>query len=109
MTDREHKVFTYFCQRNKMYRTYITEAELLKDTKEMLTLLGAVWTRGKVNDQVGVSDLLVCYKGMYYAIELKDDRGTPSVNQIKFLEAVIAAGGKGFISRTLYDTFEQMV
>jgi hypothetical protein len=53
--------------------------------------------------------LLVCYKGLFVAVELKDDVGVPSPQQLKFIADVIEAEGKGAICRTLSEVFNLLV
>lgn len=88
---------------SKLYAVYTEEARLLKDTCDFLDLIGATYTREMDATRRGVSDIIACYCGQYVALELKDDTGTPSHQQIHFLEKVIKAGGWGAVCRTLWD------
>ena len=41
----------------------------------------------------GVSDLIFCIHGIYVAIEVKTETGTPTKLQLRFLNSVKTAGG----------------
>lgn len=43
--------------------------------------------------QKGISDLIVCYKGRFVAIEVKSEGRKPTDNQLVFINNVKAAGG----------------
>jgi hypothetical protein len=45
----------------------------------------------------GVSDIVVCYEGLYIAIECKAGKNKLSELQKMFLEKVVAAGGLGLM------------
>ena len=47
---------------------------------------------GSPYQQVGVPDLLVGYKGRFYAMEVKQPGGTMSPVQVKTIEAIRASG-----------------
>ena len=53
----------------------------------------------------GVSDILVCFKGMLIAIEIKIGKDKLSDEQIGFMKNVMHAGGNAFIASDM-DTFE---
>ena len=56
----------------------------------------------------GISDLLVCYKGKFYAIEVKTATGKATREQKRFLERVREAGGVGLIARSSSEVIEAM-
>lgn len=107
MTEREHKVFMYISSRN-FNEPFTEEAALLKETKTLLGMLGAVVVREESFIR-GRSDLIICYKGKFIACELKDDIGTPSPHQIKFIKEVRNAEGIAGVCRTLYEVFVLVV
>ncbi len=78
------------------------EAKVKKKIREFLDPLGAkvVAPIGTVYGKAGVSDLLVCLKGHFVAIEVKApgrlDGATPL--QEKFIRDVVAAGGIGMVA-----------
>lgn len=54
--------------------------------------------------QRGVSDLLVCRKGgQFVAVEVKRPHTKPTPEQEAFLGSVTAAGGLGFVARSIED------
>lgn len=54
---------------------------------------------GNTYSQVGVPDLLVCYKGRFIGIECKNETGKTSPLQDFNLEAIQKAGGYSFVAR----------
>lgn len=58
---------------------------------------------GNKFSQVGVADLLVCYKGRFLAIEIKNDTGKTSPLQDANIEMVKQAGGISFVARSVKD------
>ena len=107
MTDREHKVVEIFADKLELART--VEAELLKDTEELLTLLGATYVRVIEATDNGVADLLVCYKGRFIACELKSATGKPSMAQQKFIVKVINSGGSAGVCSTLLEVLKLLL
>lgn len=61
---------------------------------------------GNKFSQVGVADLLVCYKGRFLAIEIKNEVGKTSPLQDVNIEQVKQAGGISFIARSVDDVRE---
>lgn len=51
----------------------------------------------------GISDVIVCYKGRYVAIELKVGDNKPSALQLDFIAEVEEAGGTAGVAYTLRD------
>lgn len=43
--------------------------------------------------QLGVSDILACYKGRFVAIEVKSEGSKPTDHQLAFLKRIEEAGG----------------
>lgn len=58
---------------------------------------------GNKFSQVGVADLLVCYKGKFLAIEIKNEIGKTSPLQDVNIELVKKAGGISFVARSVDD------
>lgn len=58
---------------------------------------------GNQFSQVGVADLLVCYKGRFLAIEIKNETGKTSPLQDVNIELVRKAGGISFVARSVED------
>ena len=110
MTQREMNVHAYYLNNGvERYTKFVEaptdEAALLKNVKEMLDLMGALIVRESAATKRGVSDLLVCYKGRFVAIETKDDTGTPSPHQLKFILKVREAGGTADVVTTVEQAF----
>lgn len=49
----------------------------------------------------GYSDVFICVHGILVLAELKDDTGTPTPHQLKFLEEMHAAGAIGGVCRSV--------
>lgn len=109
MTQREMNVHAYYLHNKDRYNKFTEapteEAALLKNVKEMLDLMGALIIRESKATKRGVSDLLVCYKGRFVAIETKDDTGAPSPHQLKFILKVREAGGTADVVTTVEQAF----
>ena len=98
----------------------LTEADVKKQIKDCLHAVGAlpvsIW-QGLMSKR-GCSDILVCYKGRFVAIEVKHPRWSPPGRQAKsyahykrqkdFIEEVIAAGGIGFFATDVETVIERM-
>jgi len=67
--------------------------------------IGAYITKGNSGASRGTPDRLICYKGKFIGVELKDHPNKPSELQLYHLEQIKKAGG---IARVLYpDEFEE--
>ncbi len=107
MTDREGKVLQYFGA--KMCAEYVTEAPFLKLAKEFVGMLEhCLVVREAAATVSGVADILLCYNGLFIAAELKAINNEPSPQQLKFIQDVRAAGGRGAVCRTLYDIWDML-
>ena len=58
---------------------------------------------GNQFSQVGVADLLVCYRGGFLAIEIKNETGKTSPLQDENILMVEKAGGISFVARSVQD------
>lgn len=58
--------------------------------------------------QRGVSDIIGCHKGRFFAIELKAPKGTASPDQLQFVEDVKRAGGIGFVARDVETVIREL-
>lgn len=109
MTQREMNVHAYYLHNKDRYKKFTEapteEAVLLKNVKEMLDLMGALVVREAAATKRGVSDLIVCYRGRFVAIETKDDTGVPSPHQNKFILNVRDAGGVADVVTTVEQAF----
>ena len=77
------------------------ESQFSREVTQYLESKGAIVNNqtGSMFSKVGVSDLLVCYKGFFIALELKVGRYQPDPLQISYLQKVREAGGFGLILR----------
>lgn len=77
------------------------EAQFSREVTQYLESKGAIVNNqtGSMFSKVGVSDLLVCYKGYFIALELKTGNYQPDPLQISYLQKVRDAGGFGLILR----------
>ena len=77
------------------------EAQFSREVTQYLESKGAIVNNqtGSMFSKVGVSDLLVCYKGFFIALELKVGSYQPDPLQISYLQKVREAGGFGMILR----------
>lgn len=58
---------------------------------------------GNQFSQVGVPDLLVCYKGKFLGIEIKNETGKTSPLQDHNIVEIRRAGGVSFVARSVED------
>lgn len=58
---------------------------------------------GNQFSQVGVPDLLVCYKGYFLGIEIKNETGKTSPLQDANIKLIEKAGGISFVARCVDD------
>lgn len=83
---------------------YLKESQLLSDAKEFLQLIPDIkLIRFEAGEVHGVSDLLVCIEGKLVAIELKDNTGVASPQQLTFIADIHKSGGVAGIARNLTD------
>ena len=84
------------------------EAQFSREVTQYLESKGAIVNNqtGGMFSKVGVSDLLVCYKGFFIALELKVGSYQPDPLQISYLQKVRDAGGFGLILR---DTLQELM
>ena len=77
------------------------ESQFSREVTQYLESKGAIVNNqtGSMFSKVGVSDLLVCYKGFFIALELKTGRYTADPLQISYLQKVRDAGGFGLLLR----------
>ena len=58
---------------------------------------------GNQFSQVGVPDIIACYKGQFIGIELKNETGKTSPLQDVNIQMIRDAGGYSFIARSVED------
>ncbi len=81
---------------------YTDEASLQRDTMKWLRAQQDLVAK-RISDRYnsGYLDIFVCLDGKAIWIELKDDRGKPSINQLLFIKEMEAVGARCFICRTV--------
>ena len=84
------------------------EKSIENKIKSYLRTIGAYCVKyhGNQFSQVGVPDLLVCYKGRFLGIEIKNETGKTSPLQDVNIEQIKQAGGISFVARSLEDVKE---
>lgn len=96
------------------------EKEIQKSILDYLGYLGAV--AFKINNvgirkpdghfipprELGVPDILCCYKGEFIGIEVKGPKGKPSAHQLVQLERIKIAGGRAFIAQSIDDVEREL-
>jgi penicillin-binding protein-related factor A (putative recombinase) len=87
----------------------VTEAELKKEVRAYLDSRGIHHTnnfqaaRNNYSPRRGISDLTLCYRGRYVAIELKATGKKATKEQLEYLEEVYASGGTGGVFDNMED------
>jgi Holliday junction resolvase len=84
------------------------EKNIENKIKTYLKSIGAYCVKyhGNKFSQVGVADLLVCYKGRFLAIEIKNEIGKTSPLQEENILMVKKAGGISFVARSVEEVKE---
>jgi hypothetical protein len=84
------------------------EKNIENKIKTYLKSIGAYCVKyhGNKFSQVGVADLLVCYKGRFLAIEIKNEIGKTSPLQDANILMVKKAGGISFVARSVEEVKE---
>ena len=86
----------------------ITEHDLTKGIRNLLRTCG-IWHYKAwqgMGSMPGVSDIIGCHKGKFFAIEVKRPDGKPTDNQVQFQLRVREAGGIAFIARSVDDVID---
>lgn len=81
----------------------VREKTIENSIKRYLEQVGAyvVKHHGGAYSRVGVPDILVCYRGRYVAIEVKNAKGKTSPLQDANIEMIRKAGGYAIVARSL--------
>ena len=96
-----------------------TEQKIQKEIKDFLISKGAtvvkfnnsgIYREGKYipTHQSGVSDLLVCLKGRFIAIEVKRPNGRLTENQKAFLKQIEKSNGVALVATSVEDVKEAL-
>jgi len=88
----------------------MTESDIKREICTALKQAGAfpvvIW-QGPLSVK-GISDLLVCHRGKFIAIEVKRPGGKVSNEQARFLEKVEDAGGVGFVATSAEEVIRRL-
>lgn len=92
---------------HNIHEQYEKEADFLSDTIKWLSCQPDIMTI-RINDNChrGYSDLFLCVRGWFVAIELKDNTGTPSAHQKEFIKDLRHFGGVAGVAYTLQEVFD---
>lgn len=84
------------------------EKNIENKIKQYLKCIGAYHVKyfGNSFSQVGVPDILACYKGHFIGIEVKNEKGKTSPLQDYNLEEIKKAGGISLVARSVEDVKE---
>lgn len=79
------------------------EKNIENKIKSYLKSVGAYYVKyhGNQFSQVGVPDILACYKGAFIGIEVKNETGKTSPLQDVNLKMINEAGGIGIVARNV--------
>ena len=86
----------------KPHREKAIETEI----KEYITSLGGLCYKihgGDLYQETGIPDLLWCWGGLFFGIEVKDPGGKPSAIQLAQGARIKKAGGHFIIAKSLQD------
>ena len=81
------------------------EKNIENSIKKYLKLKGAYYFKhhGNQFSQVGVPDIIACYKGRFIGIEVKNEIGKTSPLQEVNLKMINESGGIGIVARCVED------
>ena len=86
------------------------EKNIENKIKTYLKGKGAYYVKyfGNSYSQVGVPDILACYKGRFIGIEVKNETGKTSPLQDYNIEAIKKAGGISLVARSVEDVEKEI-
>lgn len=90
------------------------EKKIENSIKNYITTQGGLVYKihgGDLYQETGIPDLLVCWKGLFVGIEVKDPKGKPSAMQLLQGMRIKRAGGHFLIAKSLkevQDYFEKI-
>lgn len=83
------------------------EANLTRRVRSYLDALIGCWYfkvwQGPLSGTVGIPDIIGCYRGRFFALELKAPDGKVSPMQERIIRLIRAAGGRAEVCRTIDD------
>lgn len=87
------------------YQTHHEKA-IENEIKEYITSLGGLCYKihgGDIYQETGIPDLLCCWGGLFFGIEVKDPQGKPSAIQLAQGARIKKAQGHFIIAKSLQD------
>jgi hypothetical protein len=78
------------------------QAKIIKS----LEAFGCYVVKVMAANRSGVPDLLVCYHGSFYGIEVKNETGKPSALQLHHGDLIERSGGRFAVVRSVLDALE---
>ncbi|MBP5426695.1 MAG: VRR-NUC domain-containing protein [Clostridiales bacterium] len=86
------------------------EKNIENKIKAYLKSKGAYYVKyfGNSYSQVGVPDILACYKGRFIGIEVKNEKGKTSPLQDINLQQIKDAGGISLVARSVEDVKKEL-
>lgn len=86
------------------------EKNIENKIKAYLKSKGAYYVKyhGNQFSQVGVPDILACYKGYFIGIEVKNETGKTSPLQDVNIQQINNAGGWSFVARSVKDVADML-
>ncbi len=100
MRDKE-KVIRAISKKANIFKSFESEDELLDYTKLLLDLADVYYIRNEENIRGGIPDIVACIDGVFVGIELKDNTGIPTVQQLTNIANIKGSGGRANVCRTL--------
>lgn len=81
----------------------VSEKAIVDAIVKWLRMQGAwvVKTHGSAFGHAGIPDLLVCWKGRFFAFEVKNENGKASDFQLRQIRLIRQAGGVAHVVRSL--------
>ena len=86
------------------------EKSIENKIKKYLESKGAYYFKhhGNQFSQVGVPDIIACFKGRFIGIEVKNEKGKTSPLQDYNIEAIKKAGGISLVARSVEDVSKEI-
>lgn len=93
----------------KSYYVERREKEIENEIKKYIADHGGLAYKihgGDLYQETGIPDLLVCWNGLFFGIEVKDPHGEPSTIQLAQGARIMKAGGHFIIAMSVQDVID---
>jgi len=93
----------------KSYYVERREKEIENEIKQYIAEDGGLAYKihgGDLYQETGIPDLLVCWRGLFFGIEVKDPNGEPSAIQLAQGARITNAGGQFIIATSVQDVID---